>query len=590
MMPDGPRTLAQMPLSSSVFYANALQALAAYVNVDRTHCKQVGLLHRGLQGAHDMLSQDDVFTTWHFTSTSSDGSAACRCVGRPYESIYSGCGVDVAELSQSEAESEVLVLPSAHFRVVDVFQPNPRSELRHIALEQIQREVDYDVEPDVAARCAWENALLGNVPAVVHAGPFTIEVRHACPAHPAGLGDDSRVEEVELVLTRWDEAETEFERCFELPVGVTTAAATTLLGTDRRRAFPTLAAPRGGGGREGGGGGSGSGGGGGGGGGGGDGGSGGDVARRRKNLSDAASWWWASPAAGAAERVLRQNGRYKIQLRHKLANGATVLSLPTSATLLPACRPALATRVEAQLAHSWDRPVRLDFDVPHDGGARVEQAVVVAFHATGSGAANRLKPCDGQVDVTAGFLAAAAAQSVGQRASLRLTPHEQWQGKPCVLELLLKSSEGWSATPDAARLLPHVSGRPPVRVPHAWQVAKLGPAEVQRLQRAVQGGVLAPRLLATMTQLGVSADSMPFGEAPLTLREWAITRGHDGDRFQRAALFTWARSRISSLRIARLYLSSSQLRGALRACTSATVHGACARKYSASPRADERVL
>ena len=196
--------------------------------------------------------------------------------------------------------------------------------------------------------------------------------------------------------------------------------------------------------------------------------------------------------------------------------------------------------------------------MPATGGMTVTAAVVVAFAVTGGEQLRRLEICDGHVDVHDAYLAAAGAAA--RRAHLRLTPHKAWQGKTCVLELMLASAEGWSASPDAVRRLPHVAERAVVRVPQASQIVKLSAADASLLQRAVQGGLLAPNLDRTMAQLGVTGASLPFAAEPLTLREWAAAHGRQR-QCDRAVLSNWAGSALPSLSITAIDRAGDHITG-----------------------------
>ena len=118
----------------------ATKALATFVAADPTRAKEVRQLHRGLSVTLN-LTPGHEFTTWDFTSTSQDGSQGFKFASKTYESILNGCGIDVSELSVYASEREVLILPGARFRVVDVFRPDKdkRPDFYHVVLERRPR-------------------------------------------------------------------------------------------------------------------------------------------------------------------------------------------------------------------------------------------------------------------------------------------------------------------------------------------------------------------------------------------------------------------------------------------------------------------
>ena len=482
-----------------------------------TRAKKAEQLHRGLSVRLD-LKPGDEFTSWDFTSTSQDGSIGFRFASKTYESIRHGCGVDVSELSVHEhgigaSEREVLVLPGARFRVVDIFRPDPhrRPDFHHVMLERRPRLLQHDDRGrGVDNGGQADLAVILAAPSVERLGTFHVAINW--PAAPAG------VQRTDIVIHRCGVGAQDFETVVVLDHVAVTGGSVNV-GADLWRSLGIS-------GREAGGRPSGAGGGGGG-------------AKGSSQPAELATRWWSPTQDAAAGPQLSAGGRFKVQTRHGMGGdpvgsaGLVLLSVP-STVALDLVFPPVVDDLSAQVQHTWEGYcIALDCGVAADGGAGVEQAAAVAYVKEGDEAGGKLQPCSDEVDVTEQYLAlgSAVAAGVARSVLVRNVP-QSWQGQRCVIDLRLRNSRGWNLPPPlllrngAAFALPHLRARSVVTVPTDSSVVPLrDPAQRRRLERAVRGGITAPGLVRTMAELQLDATSMPFGPDGVTLAEWAVKNG-----------------------------------------------------------------
>jgi hypothetical protein len=531
------------------------KALATFVAADPTRAKEVRQLHRGLSVTLN-LTPGHEFTTWDFTSTSQDGSQGFRFAKKTYESILNGCGVDVSELSVYAREREVLVLPGARFRVVDIFRPAPRErpDFHHVVLERRPRLLQHDDCGRGAYDAAGKDdtAKMFAAPSAERVGAFQLAIKW--PAAPSG------VQRTDIAVHRLGPGEQGLET-IALLEGVPATGGRKDFGADlwrsqdssEREARGESSGPRGGGG----------------------GGGGGGGAKTTSQPSEPASRWWSPAlATGANGRnspgaQLSPGATYKIQLLHNLSGGptlkddevvadssgddsrnstssasdfglrrasslrATVASLPATVTL-DSVFPAVVDTLNARLQHTWDdHCLALDFVLAADGGACIKQAVAVAYVKEGGQADGELRQCNGEVDITEQYLELGKAVAAGAACTVlvRNVPRS-WQGQRCVIDLRLRNAHGWNLPPPAllrngaANTLPYLQKRAAVSVPSDGSIVPLrDPADRRRLERALRGGFTAPNLVRTMVKLRLDDTSMPFGPDAVTVMEWAVRNG-----------------------------------------------------------------
>ena len=505
------------------------KALATFVAADPTRAKEVRQLHRGLSVTLN-LTPGHEFTTWDFTSTSQDGSQGFKFAKKTYESILNGCGVDVSELSVYASEREVLILPGARFRVVDIFRPDKdeRPDFYHVVLERRPRLLQHDdhgsgVDDEVDA------ATMFAAPSAEQVGACQVAIEG--PAAPTGVW------RTDIAVRRLGQGKQGFETIAVLE-GVPATGGREDIGAALWRSLNSSE-------REAGGESSGAGGGGGGGGGG-----GAEITSQASKL--ASRWWLPAPAAGANGRHSPTGARlfpgatYKIQLRHVLSGGptrkddavfaegpGTVASLPATVALDPVF-PAVVDTLNARLQHTWDdHCLALDFVLAADGGASIEQAAAVAYTIQGGQVAGELRPSPDEVDITKQYLELGKAVAAGATCTVLVTNvPRSWQGQRCVLDLRLRNAHGWNLPPPpllrngAANALPYLHEHAAVNVPSDESIVPLhDPADRRRLERSLRGGFAAPNLVRTMVELRLDDTSMPFGPDAVTLMEWAVRHG-----------------------------------------------------------------
>ncbi len=473
------------------------------------------------------LTPGHEITTWDFTSTSQDGSQGFKFAKKTYESILNGCGVDVSELSVYPSEQEVLILPGARFRVVDIFRPHKdeRPDFYHVVLERRPRLLQHDdhgrgVDDEVGKE---NTAKVFAAPSAEQVGGFQMAIKW--PAAPAG------VRRTDIAVHRLGLGDQGFETIAVLG-GVWATGGRKDLGADLWRSLNSLHRETGGESSKAGGG------------GGGDGG-----AKTTSQPSEPAPRWWSPvPAEGAhgrhspAEVQLVPGATYKIQFRHVLrgeddeifADGSrTVASLPATVALDPVC-PAVVDTLNARLQHTWDdHCLALDLVLAADGGASIKQATAVAYVIQGGQAVGELRPCPVEVDITKQYLELGKAAAAGATCTVlvRNVPRS-WQGQRCVIDLRLRNAYGWNLPPPpllrngAANALPHLQKHATVRVPSNGSIVPLhDPADRRRLERALRGGFRAPNLVRTLVELRLDDKSMPFGPDAVTVMEWAVRNG-----------------------------------------------------------------
>ncbi len=504
------------------------KALATFVAANPTRAKEVKQLHRGLSVTLN-LTPGHEFTTWDFTSTSQDGSLGFKFATATYESILNGCGVDVSELSVYPSEREVLVLPGARFRVVDIFRPAPleRPDFHHVVLERRPRLLQHDdhgcgVDDEV------DTAKMFAAPSAEQVGAFRVVIKW--PAAPSG------VQRTDIVVHRLGLGEQGFETIGVLE-GVPATGGCEDFGADLWRSLDSSEREAG---RElsgaGGGGGVGAGG----------------AKIASQPFEPATRWWSLALAAGATGRhslarvQLSPGATYKIQLRHVLSGGPTlkddeiladgprkVASLPATLALDPVC-PAVVDTLKVRLQHTWDdHCLALDLVPAADGGASVEQAAAVAYIMKGGQSVGELRPSPDEVDITQQYLELGKAVAAGAACTVlvRNVPRS-WQGQRCVIDLRLRNAHGWNLPPPpllrngAANALPYLRNHAAVSVPSDGSIVPLhDPIDRRRLERALRGGLTAPNLVRTMVELRLDDRSMPFGPDAVTLMEWAVRNG-----------------------------------------------------------------
>ena len=133
-----------------------ISALRQFAAASPARCRKRTLLFRGTSTPASKLNpphvQDSSVVYWSLSSAT-DANTVPRDMGflgsagaGTYFQIHDCVGVDISEMTMVEAEREVLLLPGAQFRVLDVYRPQPQRDYTHITLRQVEHfdDVGYD--------------------------------------------------------------------------------------------------------------------------------------------------------------------------------------------------------------------------------------------------------------------------------------------------------------------------------------------------------------------------------------------------------------------------------------------------------------
>jgi hypothetical protein len=482
--------LAYLPHAFDRFFARAW--LAAFVSADNRRVKKAAVLHRGL--SVELASQcGSEFTTWNFTSTSTDGSRAIRFATNistgTYESIRDGCGVDVAELSLHAGENEVLVLPGARFFVVDNFRPDAsgRPDFRHLLLQRLPRRMNHRAARDGGTAGGSDAVLMQHKPSAAAVCAFQLAVEWM--AVPVG------VVRMDAVVTEWGEdarvTKTVEYKDMDVNGGrVVLGADLHLRGngqgavaTARGQTSSLVASSVDGGAGEG---------------------------RRGEGASAAEHivehtqlpWWWAGPSPGLYQPL--PGTRFHIQLRYFVGE-RVVMSLPSTVHLRPTAPPIVGV-ASAQLVGV--HRIRVSFSVPLNGGSSVDNARLVAYV---------LSAQSGDWTQLGGTWLTVLNMEAAGMSTFVIPP--VWRGSNVRLAAQLHNQHGWAAVPQA--LPTHiVSQWQELQVPTLSQFVQLDAENAERLKNTLRyraGRVLLgikgrwKEIRRVMLELGLTSSSVPVG-------------------------------------------------------------------------------
>eukprot|EP00750_Incisomonas_marina_P011175 INCI16351.13.p1 GENE.INCI16351.13~~INCI16351.13.p1 ORF type:complete len:813 (-),score=110.90 INCI16351.13:3724-6162(-) len=536
-----------------------LSSLRKYGAADPQRCQVRSVLFRGVGIPADELvpphQQDETVVYWTFSSTSlaneipRQGAFVDASRGT-YFQIQDAAGVDVSELAvyvdalchylfchcvsnvfqhdvcarctckhsfKRYDEKEVLLLPGAHFRIVDVYKPSPdpSNQYRRITMKQVAPKdavtqsrskgtqiLSADALPKESApsqqfleqhlKHKEQAALLGMSPVVKSSTPFSLTVswkrslRTLLPiVSSAELFTPATICSVAVVISR--------------TVGLTKMYSTTRI-IDIKQSEITIC--------------------------------GGDASAR--------------PWLETRDMVFLPGAKCKVQFQFSLVNkswsqedtetcprgskgGNKVLDSSSTQIFSYPCTVHLKQTVPALVTTDFSvsllptHRIAVKFTMPASGGSPITKGrlVVLIHHAIDKSETVSFSPK--WID----FPLPDPVQP-GDKHSFEADLPEVWESQECIFAIALRNNNGWSFSLHQRTLAVSGSGRwwmslPRLLIPPRRLVIELHDNDLQALKTSMEGGVFSKNIVVMMKGLGITPLHSPFPNG-VTVLDFAKSR------------------------------------------------------------------